>query len=112
MAKGPAASYRMVARFSLWTSWNASLVGWECMEHSRRMQRKRKRRGDRSEAPIRLLRRRNQMVSQMVVEMKPDEVTEQSLSCIAASIGVALTALISLLAAIACDAFTPANFGG
>jgi hypothetical protein len=44
--------------------------------------------------------------------VRPDEVTEQSLSCIAASIGVALTALISLLAAIACDVLTPANFGG
>ena len=44
--------------------------------------------------------------------MSTDEVTEQSLSCIAASVGVALTFLISLLAAIACDVLTPANFGG
>lgn len=44
--------------------------------------------------------------------MSTDEVTEQSLSNLAASIGVALTFLISLLACIAADVFTPANFGG
>lgn len=44
--------------------------------------------------------------------MKPDEVTEQSLSNLAASVGVALTVLICTLAAIAADVFTPANYGG
>ena len=44
--------------------------------------------------------------------MSTDEVTEQSLSNLAAGVGVALTFLISLLAAIACDVLTPAHFGG
>lgn len=44
--------------------------------------------------------------------MSTDEVTEQSMSTLAASVGVALTVLISMLAAIACDVLTPANFGG
>lgn len=42
--------------------------------------------------------------------MRPDEVTEQSLSNLAASVGVALTVCICLLAAVFADVFTPANF--
>lgn len=44
--------------------------------------------------------------------MKPDQVTEQSVSYLTFGIGCALTVLICLLAAVACDVFTPANFGG
>lgn len=44
--------------------------------------------------------------------MSTDEVTDQSVSNLLASIGVALTVCICLLAAVACDAFTPANYGG
>lgn len=44
--------------------------------------------------------------------MKPDEVTEQSKDWLACGAGVALIYLISLLAAIAADVFTPANYGG
>jgi hypothetical protein len=44
--------------------------------------------------------------------MSTDEVTEQSADQIACIWGAVISALICLLAAVACDAFTPANYGG